>query len=185
MRVCQPGPVAFHRAITSAGNRRDINLRGFGDTGLPPLLILARLNIFSVNSGNSLYSRALITWASTRARSDFKGRRDAPLFAFIGFPHAKNMTPRIAWRVTDYYHSAFQIPEANHASFPMVLTSILNIQSHAGENLGGIFEVQPTIGQRLVPLRRIEGDLHTGYCIYNNHVTQRQQTATLLQESND
>jgi hypothetical protein len=95
------------------------------------------------------------------------------------------MTPRIARRVTDYYHSAFQIPEANHASFPIVLTSILNIQSHAGENLGGIFEVQPTIGQRLIPLRRIEGDLHDGYCIYNNHVMQRQQTATLLQESND
>jgi hypothetical protein len=61
MRVCHPGPVAFHRAITSAGNRRDINLRGFVDTGLPPLLILARFNISSVNSGNSLYSRALIT----------------------------------------------------------------------------------------------------------------------------
>jgi hypothetical protein len=127
--------------MTSAGNRRDINLRGFVDTGLPPLLILARFNISSVNSGNSLYSRALITWASTRARSDFKERRDAPLFAFIGLPHAKNMTPGDARRVTDYYHSAFQIPKANHASFPIVLKSIFNIESCAGENLGGIFEV--------------------------------------------
>lgn len=61
MRVCQPGPVAFHRAITSAGNRRDINLRGFVDTGLPPFLIFARFSICSVNSGSSSYSTAFTT----------------------------------------------------------------------------------------------------------------------------
>jgi hypothetical protein len=61
MRVCQPGPVAFQRAITSAGKRNDINFRGFADTGLPPLLIFARFIIRSVNSGSSSYSRAFIT----------------------------------------------------------------------------------------------------------------------------
>jgi hypothetical protein len=44
----------------------DINLRGFGDTGLPPLLSLARFNISSVNFGNSSYSRSFIVWASIR-----------------------------------------------------------------------------------------------------------------------
>jgi hypothetical protein len=160
MRVCQPGPVAFHRATTSAGKRRDINLRGFGDTGLPPLLILARVNISSVSSGNSSYSCAFMTCESTRAKSDFKERRDALLFAFIGFPHAKYMASCIARCVPDDYHSAIQVPETDHASFSIILTGVLNIQSHSGEYLWGIFEVQPTISLGLVPFRWIEGDRH-------------------------
>lgn len=72
MRVCQPGPVAFQRAITSAGNRRDINLRGFIDTGLPPFLILARFNICSVSSkliriGYCIYNNHVTQgWPSAR-----------------------------------------------------------------------------------------------------------------------
>jgi hypothetical protein len=53
------------------------------------------------------------------------------------------MTPRVARRVTDYHHSAFQIPEADHASFPIVLTGILNIQSHPSENLGASSKFNP------------------------------------------
>jgi hypothetical protein len=39
MRDCQPAPVAFQRSMTSAGKRSEINLRGLGDTGLPPLAL--------------------------------------------------------------------------------------------------------------------------------------------------
>jgi len=35
IRVCQPGPVDFQRSITSAGNRKVSNLRGFAETGRP------------------------------------------------------------------------------------------------------------------------------------------------------
>ena len=84
MRVCQPGPVAFHRAMTSAGNRSDINFRGLAETGPPPFLSLARTSISSVTSGSSSYSLELTTCASTRARSDFKVRRDADRFTLIG-----------------------------------------------------------------------------------------------------
>ena len=94
IRVCQPGPVAFQSSITSAGNRREINLRGFGESGLPPLFTFARASISSVSSGRSSYSSFFKVWASTRAMSDFKEWRDAFLFAFIGFPHTKNVAIR-------------------------------------------------------------------------------------------
>ena len=85
MRVCHPGPVAFQRSITSVGTRSEISLRGFGENGRPPLFILERASISSVNSGSSSYSSACTVCASTRTRSDFKERRDAGLFAFICF----------------------------------------------------------------------------------------------------
>ncbi len=86
-----------------------------------------------------------MTCESTRDISDFKERRDALLFAFIGFPHAKYMTPRVARSVPNDDHSAIQMPEADHASFSIIFTGILNIQCHSGEYLWGIFKVQPTI----------------------------------------
>ena len=94
IRVCQPAPVAFQRSITSVGNRREINLRGLAESGLPPLFTFARASISSVSSGRSSYSSFFKVWASTRAMSDFKEWRDAFLFAFIGFPHAENVAIR-------------------------------------------------------------------------------------------
>lgn len=35
MRVCQPGPVAFHRAKVSGGTRREIDVRALPDFGRP------------------------------------------------------------------------------------------------------------------------------------------------------
>ena len=42
MRVCQPGPVAFHRSMTSTGSRIEMSLRGFAERGRPPLFTAAR-----------------------------------------------------------------------------------------------------------------------------------------------
>jgi hypothetical protein len=61
IRVCQPGPVDFQRAMTSAGNRIVINWRGFVDIGRPPFRIEPREIISGVNSGSSLYSLAATT----------------------------------------------------------------------------------------------------------------------------
>jgi len=94
IRVCQPAPVAFQRSITSTGNRREINLRGFGEMGLPPLFTFARASISSVSSGRALYSSFFKVCASTHAMSDFKAWGDAFLFAFIGFLHAENVAIR-------------------------------------------------------------------------------------------
>jgi len=56
MRVCQPGPVAFHRSITSTGSRREMSFRGLAERGRPPLFTTARRRFRLVSSGSSLYS---------------------------------------------------------------------------------------------------------------------------------
>ena len=77
MRVCQPGPVARHRSIISAGKRMVMSFLGLGECGRPPFLIVARASMSSVSSGSSTYSFALMTCESTRGKSEFKERREA------------------------------------------------------------------------------------------------------------
>ena len=38
MRVCQPGPVARQRSMTSGVRREEIDLRGLADKGRPPFI---------------------------------------------------------------------------------------------------------------------------------------------------
>ena len=91
IRLCQPGPLALQRSMTSTGSRMEMSLRGLADRGRPPLLTTARDNISSVSSGSSLYSGARIVWASIRARSDFKVCREAGFFTIVGLSHAENV----------------------------------------------------------------------------------------------
>jgi hypothetical protein len=160
IRVCQPGPVAFHRAMTSAGRRKEINLRGFAESGRPPLLIVARFNISSVSSGNSSYSLRLMTCASTRARFDLKERRDARFFTIISLPHTKNVSIGSSHHVSHHNHSIALESEADHSRFAVVLASILNIQSDSSKYDLCILKIQTTLDESLIPLRRIEGDCH-------------------------
>jgi len=74
MRVCQPGPVAFQRSMTSAGNRSVNNLRGFAVIGRPRFLMTMRLSISS------------------------KERREARFFAVIGFSHTNDVAIRACKR---------------------------------------------------------------------------------------
>ena len=104
IRVCQPGPVAFQRSITSTGNLMESSLRGFVEMGRPPRLTWARASITSSISGRSPYSSGFTTWASTRAKSDFKERCDAGLFAFNGFSHAEYVAIRATRRVSRNDH---------------------------------------------------------------------------------
>ena len=55
MRVCQPGPVAFHLSITSGASRRLIICFGLTDLGRPAFLKTARHSMSSVSSGSSSY----------------------------------------------------------------------------------------------------------------------------------
>jgi len=52
----------------------------------------------------------------TRARSDFKERRDAGFFAFIGFPHAEDVAIRATPRVAHDSHPAFQAANVSQSS---------------------------------------------------------------------
>src|SRR5689334_6526887 len=126
MRVCQPGPVALHRAITSSGRRSVISFLGLADRGRPPFFTLARASISVVSSGSSRYSLALTTCASTRAKSDFKVRREALLFAAISFPHAENVSTAASWDVTDYHPATLEAAKADDTSLAIVRARILN-----------------------------------------------------------
>ena len=106
MRVCQPGPVARHREITSTGKRKEMSCRGLADLGRPPFLITARLSMASVSSGNSLYSADFTTCVSTRARSEPKVRGEACLFTIICLSHTKNVAHRATQGVANHHHAS-------------------------------------------------------------------------------
>lgn len=133
MRVCQPGPVALQRAMTSAGRRIEMSFLGFGERGRPPLFTLARANMSDVSCGSSRNSAAPTACASTRARSDFKVRREAFLFAVIGFSHAENA-----------------------ASGAL----LFELDRYAGKDALGVGEVQAPFGQGLGALDGVPGDPH-------------------------
>jgi hypothetical protein len=144
--------------MTSAGKRSEINFRGFSDRGRPPFLIFARASISSVNSGNSLYSSAFTTWASTRARSDFKERRDACSLSFIGLPHAEDVTVRAARRVAHNDKASRQQPVADDALLAVVPPGVFDLYRDTGKDQRCVCEIQSTFGQRLRALDRIERD---------------------------
>ena len=160
MRVCQPGPVAFHRSMTSTGSRSEICLRGLAETGLPPFLSVPRANISSVSSGSSSYSSAVIACASTRARSDFKGRRDPDPFAFICSSHTEDMAIRATRRVANDNHSPAEDAKANDALLAVLLSSVFHFERDAREYQFGIIEVKSSFHQRASTLGWIVGDCH-------------------------
>ena len=167
MRVCQPGPVAFQRAMTSAGRRREMSFLGLSERGRPPFFTLARASMSDVSCGSSRYSLALTTWASTRARSDFKVRREAFLFAGIGLPHAENVATRTPWDVTNDDQASLEMAVTDDAGFAIVFARVLNLHSNAGKDNLGVCEIEPRSAKVLARLagskvRRI------GYCSYNN-----------------
>ncbi len=160
MRVCQPGPVAFHRSIKSAGNLIERSFRGLLERGRPPLFTVARASMSSVASGNSSYSTFPITCASTRARSDFKERSDAGLFTFIGFPHAEYVTFRATRCVSDYDHPTDQHAITNDSNFSVVLSRVFHFDRNALEHQSGVCKVQPSFRQSSIALDWIEGNSH-------------------------
>ncbi len=160
MRVCQPGPVARQRSMTSGGSRKLMSWRGFRDLGRPPLLTTARASMASVSSGSSLYSCGLITCASTRLRSEPEVRREAGLLTIVGLSHAEDVTTRATRGVADYDDPAMQEAVADNAAFTIVLTIIYDLDSSACEDQQSVFKIQATLGKGLVALGRIVGDTH-------------------------
>jgi hypothetical protein len=160
IRVCQPGPVAFHRATTSGAKRRLIICFGFGDLGLPAFLKTARASISSVSSGSSSYSSGLMTCASTRLRSEPKVGRKVVLLTVVGLPHAEHMANSATLRVPNHHQPALKKPKADDSGLSIVLPLVLDLRGQAREHPLGVFEVQSTVGERPVTLWGIVGDLH-------------------------
>ncbi len=160
MRVCQPGPVAFHAASTDSGKRIVTWRRGLAETGRPARLTVPRLSMPSVNSGSSLYSLAFVLCESTRLRSDFKVRADTSLLAFIGFSHAEDVADCSSWRVTDHDEATGQVAEADHARLAVVLAGVLDLEGETGKDSRGILEVEAALIQRLLSFGRVIANAH-------------------------
>lgn len=160
MRVCQPGPVAFQRAMTSGGRRRLIICRGLADFGLPAFLKTVRANSSSVISGSSSYSSGLMTCASTRLRSEPKVRRKAGLLTFVGLSHAENMAYCAPRRVPDDYQAALEHAEADDPGLSVVLPLVFDLGSQAIKDRSGIVKVKSAVGKSPVALGWIVGDAH-------------------------
>ena len=160
IRVCQPGPVARHSAMTSGGKRKLINWRGFATRGRPPLLTTALVSISSVSSGNSLYSCGLIGCASTRAKSEPEVRREAILFTFIGLSHAEYVANCPTRRVPDDNHPAFQQAKADDPKFAVVLALVFHLNCCSLEDDQGVFKVQAAFSESLLSLGLVVGQTH-------------------------
>ena len=160
IRVCQPGPVAFHRSITSTGSRSEINFRGLAERGRPPLFTTARSRLRLVSSGNSLYSCDRIAWTSTLERSDFKVGREECFFTIIGLSHAEYMTDGTPRRVADHDEATGKQPITNDAGFAVVPAPVFDFNRCASEDDGRVLEVQAALRQRPRPFERVEGHAH-------------------------
>src|SRR4051812_14270972 len=143
MRVCQPGPVAFHRSITSTGRRNVKSLRAFPEIGRPRLFTTMRPSISFVRRGPSTYSCGLIVCSSTRLRSDPKERRETRFFTAIGFPHADDVTPSITRRIDDLHKPASQQAKTDDSRLSVVPARVLHFSSDSIEYLSGVRKSSP------------------------------------------
>ena len=166
IRVCQPGPVAFQRAMTSGGKRRLIICFGFGDLGRPAFLKTVRANISSVISGSSSYSSGSMTCASTRLRSEPKVRREAGLLTIVGLSHAEDVTHRATRGVADDHQAVPQHSKAEDPGLPVVPPLVFDLGGQSIEDQCGILEVKSAVGQSPLALGCKRRRYASPYCIY-------------------
>jgi hypothetical protein len=160
IRVCQPGPVDRQRSITSSVRRIEISLFGFKDRGRPPLLMVPRASISSVNSGSSSYSCGWMTCAATLDRSDPKEWRDTRFLSVICFPHAEDVAIRATRRVADHHHSITKHPKADDSFFAVVLAQVFRLESRACKDQDRIRKVKASRLYCFDSLRWVVGDCH-------------------------
>jgi hypothetical protein len=78
------------------------------------------------------------------------------LFAFICFPHAKDVTDSATRGVANDNQSTCKQTIANQPNLAIVLPPVLNLQGHARENGGRISKIEPSLSQSLVALGLIK-----------------------------
>jgi hypothetical protein len=100
--------------------------------------------------------------------SDFKERCNAGLFAFIGFPHAEYVAIRATRRIANNDHPSCQQAIADDSLFAVLFTGVFELKGNSLEDYLGIREVQPSVPQSSFSLNGVEGNVHAGYCSYNN-----------------
>jgi hypothetical protein len=116
---------------------------GFKEQGRPPFLTLARASISEVSCGSSRYSPALTTCASTRARSDFKVRREALFFTVIGFSHTEDVTTRAPLDVSNHDQASLEMSVTDDPRFAVGFACVFNLNRNASKNCFGVLKIFP------------------------------------------
>ena len=124
------------------------------------MLTTARDNISSVSSGSCLYSDGLMTWESTRAKSEPKMRCEAGLLTVVGLSHAEDVANRATRGVADYYQPASKQAKAEDAAFTVVFACVFDLDRHALEDSGCVFKVLAALSECSSAFGWIVGDSH-------------------------
>ena len=96
MRVCQPGPVAFHPAITSGGRRSERSCLGFGVGGRP------RRTSFAPRRNSAPATHSFVISGASSLGEELTERFR---FALMAVPHANDSPGCAAWRPDEYDQS--------------------------------------------------------------------------------
>ena len=87
-------------------------------------------------------------------------RREAGLFAVIGFSHAKYVSGRSSWRIADDDQSAVEQTETNDSGLPVVVAQIFDFNRDASKDFHSIFEIQSSVAECPVTFRWVVGYAH-------------------------
>jgi hypothetical protein len=151
MRVCQPGPVAFHEAMTSGGSRRDSNCFGFASRGLP-----RRTTFCPRRSSASSIQESVISGAS----SLLEVRTEPFRFALMAMPLADDPAGRPPRRPDEHHQARVKPPGRDVTALAVIVAIVGARQMQSGEHFPGPTHVQSPLVQRLQPLCGVTGDAH-------------------------
>lgn len=169
MRVCQPGPVAFHRARTSGGSLREIDVRGAALFGRPrgwssrfasasPYISgstsragRARRKSSTVHSGLSGSSRYFFGF-----RLDFITAYLSP----VRFAKADDMHPASARGMDQDMQTQSDEPVGLESSLAVVTPDVFNVQRAGPLNIDRPLQRNAMHIDVARILRRVEGNVH-------------------------
>jgi hypothetical protein len=150
MRVCHPGPVAFHPAITSGGRRSESSCLGFAVGGRPRRTSFVPRR----NSAPTIHS-FVISGASSLGEELTERFR----FALMAVP---NDSPgRAAWRPNEYNQSCIEPADSSASGLAVIKAIVDTGEVIPDEDPFGSAHIEPPFLQRALTLRGIAGDAHT------------------------
>jgi hypothetical protein len=152
MRVCHPGPVAFHFSMVVGGSLKDKSLRGFSSGGRP-----LRTSFFP-SYWSAPASHASVISGTSSVLGEI--RADFFRFAFMAMPHADNAPGRTTWGPDKCNQSFVEPPDRHKSRLSIVVAVIYAREVTAGKDFTCAAHIQPAFQQRLPSLGRIAGDAH-------------------------
>jgi len=152
MRVCQPEPLAFQRAMTSGGSLMDNSRRGLASRGRP-----RRTSLPPRRRSASATHLSVISGASSALA---EVRTDLLCFTFMAMSHADNAPGWAPGCPYEYHQPIIEPAHRDEPRLTIVEPIIGPREVRPRENLFGPAQVQAPLRQRLSSLGRVAGDAH-------------------------